>query len=336
MSLHTRELWAVQQSARNIFLEHTDHRNCTIQAEFSVTALGLTQSNLALSNGRSISTYTIDKVDRIQDFGNSTDSTSNSSAKSEKSANQLCVKLLQTFNAECLDLALCNQNVFCLTAIDVVVYSIGGVILHKIQASSTEGKIIGMDMTGSYLSIFTMNGYIKTYDTTRHDPKILFPSKSAYDLFEDFGEVIMVKCNTAGTHLSLVIANRSFVPKPVLYCWDFERNHLMELDLHDDVTEKGSFIPVSLWWDVEEPRLMAMEIKSMKKQQEQNNIKASTTRNKYNDTPVHYIESNVWVLFYSEHNKLIVLEVKPLASGEQLLNICLPCVVSEFKVYAIF
>lgn len=317
LSQHTREIWAIQQSARNIFLEHADRRNCVVQAEFSVTVFALSNQNLALSNGRCISTYNIDKADLLTDYGNSLESTSSASSKNDKISN-LNVKLLQTFNAECLALCVSQQNVFCLTAIDVSVYSIGGVVLHKIQASSSEGKIIGMDLTAHYFSIFTMNGYIKTFDTSRHDPKILFPPKSAYDLFEDFGEIIQVKCNASGTHLALIIANRNFVPKPVLYCWDFEKNILMEQDLLNKDTENSSAIPVSLWWDIDEPRLLALEIKTM---QQKSNAKKTP------EISSLCVESCIWVMFYSEKNQLNKLEVKDLEAGEQLLNICIPSVV---------
>lgn len=322
-------MWAIQQTARNIRLEHSDRRSCVIQAEFSVTSLALDQSNLVLSNGRCISTYTIEKeIDHITDVGDRIASSGSSdSIKSDKAGNQLHVKILQTFNAECLALGLRHQNVFCLTTIDVTIFSIGGVILHKIISSSTEGKIIGMDLTGSYLSIFTLNGYLKAYDISRHDPRILFPSKSAFDLFEDFGEVIVAKCNAGGSHLSLVIANRSFVPKPVLYCWDFEKNHLMDYDCRgEQKSVQDSCIPVSLWWDEDEPRLMAMEIKSMKTQSNEKTA-SSLIRSNGNDPAGHYIESNIRVFFYSENNKLIVLEEKDLEAGEQLLNICIPNMV---------
>lgn len=325
LSYHTREMWAVQQSSRNIFLEHADHRNCIVQAEFSVTVLALNSLNLALSNGRCISTYNIDKVDRMADFGNSLESSSSGSSKNDKLSN-LNIKLLQTYNAECLAMCLYHQNVFCLTAVDISVYSIGGVVLHKIQASSTEGKIIGMDLTSCYFSIFTMNGYIKTYDISRHDPKILFPPKSAYDLFEDFGEVIQVKCNASGTHLALFIANRSFVPKPVLYCWDFEKNVLMEKNLVDKDKKTCSCLPVSLWWDIDEPRLLSMEIKTMHQ-------KSQSDKDKPQENSGHFIETSVWVMFYSEKNILNILEVKDLLSGEQLLNLCIPSVVSYRFVY---
>ena len=325
LAQHIRAIWAIQQSARNIFLEHMDRRNCVIQAEFSVTVLALNETNLVLSNGRSISTYNIDKLERLSEFGNSIESSSSGSMRNDKPSN-LTVKLLQTFNAECLVLGLNNQNVFCLTAADVSIYSIGGVILHKILASSTEGKIIGMDITGCYFTIFTMHGYIKSYDVSRHDPKILFPPKSAYDLFEDFGEIIQVKCNASGSHLAFVIANRSFVPQPKLYCWDFEKNILMEQDFRtneeEQQKEKGSCMPVSFWWDIDEPKLLAIEIKTVQ-QKQSNNDKV-----KLDGSASHFVQTKVWIMFYTDKNKLNVLEVKDMESGEQLLNICIPSVVS--------
>lgn len=328
LAQHTRAIWAIQQSSHNIFLEHADRRNCVVQAEFSVTVLALNETNLVLSNGRNISTYNIDKADRLSEFGNnSLESSSSGSMRNDKPSN-LTVKLLQTFNAECLVLGLNNQNVFCLSAADVSIYSIGGVILHKILASSTEGKIIGMDITGCYFTIFTMHGYIKSYDVSRHDPKILFPPKSAYDLFEDFGEIIQVKCNASGSHLAFVIANRSFVPQPKLYCWDIEKNSLMEQDFRnketEGKTEKGSCMPVSFWWDLDEPRLLAIEIKTVQQKPSNNDDKTKPL-----STSSHIVQTKVWIMFYTDKSQMNVLEIKDMESGEQLLNICIPSVVSS-------
>lgn len=86
-----------------------------------------------------------------------------------------------------------------------------------------------------------MKGFIKTYDVSRHDPKLLFPGKSGYDLFEDFGEVIFAKCNCSGTHLAIIIANQNFFPKPILYCWNFERNILMDYKIQEVSSNKSRF-----------------------------------------------------------------------------------------------
>ncbi|KAI9582059.1 intraflagellar transport protein 140 homolog [Glossina fuscipes] len=324
LAFHTRHLWAVQQSARNIYLEHKDRRSCTVQAEFCVTALALNQSYLAITSGRSISTYNIEKVESLKERGASDlDSSSGSSGKNAQSLN---VKFMQSFSAECLTLGLHNQNIYSLTTADVTVFSIGGVALHKIQASNNEGKIIGMDLSGCRLTVFTMNGYIKVYDVSRHDPKLMFPSKCSYDLFDDFSEIIQAKCNTLGTHLALIIANRNFMPKPTLYCWDFERNYLMEMSLEKNENKNKSSVPVGFWWDIDEPRLLALEVKSKQIRESENaketfNVKKSESSNQQVDT-------NIWIVFYTERNTLSVIEFVSFTTNEQLLNLCIPNVIT--------
>ncbi|XP_049310514.1 intraflagellar transport protein 140 homolog [Bactrocera dorsalis] len=325
LSFYTRDLWAVQRNAKAIYLEHAIGKHALIQTDFAIIALALNQINMIISNGRAISAYNIEKVQKVDDYrieAYTDDSTTKGS--NEKDSN-LNVKLIQTFNAECLGLHIHNQNIFCLNSNEVMIYSIGGVVLNKILANDNEGKIIGMDLTGVYLSVFTMNGFVKAYDVSRHDPKLIFPGKSGYDLFDDFGEVILVKCNTAGTHLAVLIANRNFVPKPILYCWNFERNLLMEHNLkhNSNETNTNSCMPVNVYWDTDEPRLLAIEVKSMQQVQEpkQNHTKAGTNCN-------HSIESEIMVLFFSEKNKLNILETRSLVMAEQLINLCVPNVIT--------
>lgn len=92
------------------------------------------------------------------------------------------------------------------------------------------GSPIGASMTGQYLTAFTLNGYIKVYDVSRHEPKLLTPLKSGYDLFGNFGEIIMAKCNATATHVAITIATESLVPDGKLYVWDVERDIVGEYD----------------------------------------------------------------------------------------------------------
>ncbi|XP_067639118.1 intraflagellar transport protein 140 homolog isoform X2 [Eurosta solidaginis] len=318
LSVHTRDIWAVQRNAKAIYIEHAVGKHSLVQADFAITALALNQLNLIISNGRVISAYNIEKVQKPDNYKVDAYGDDSTADSNDKDTN-LNVKLIQSFNAECLGLHIQNQNIFCLTSNEVVIYSIGGVMLNSILANGNEGKVIGMDLTGVYLSVFTMNGFVKAYDVSRHDPKLMFPGKSGYDLFDDFGEVILVKCNTAGTHLAVVIASRSFVPKPIIYCWNFERNQLMEHNLAGSTS-----IPVNIFWDTDESRLLAIEVKSMQPNQEQ---KQPANSNK-NNSGSNSIESEVLVLFFSDKNKLSVLETRPLGSGEQMINLCVPNVIT--------
>ncbi|KAH8412279.1 hypothetical protein KR009_000984 [Drosophila setifemur] len=338
LAFHTRELWAVQRSAKSVHLMHCSGRETSIQSEFPVTALALNDLSLVMSNGRSISSYSLQKVEKsLDEFDEILEAVEGQGASTTTTAPTpppLSVKLLQTFPAECLSLNLFNQNIFCLASSDIMVYSVGGVVLHRIQASDIEGKIIGMDLSGCYLSVFTMNGNVKAYDVSRHDPKLLFPSKSGHDIFDDFGEFIMVKCNSNGSHLALVIASSNFTPISTLFCWDFERNNLFEYGLVEDSRRKdssSSSLPVRIFWDSDEARLLAVEVKSM---MQKTLPQHHQQKNSQQQQPIHFVQSKILLLFYSEKGCLNVLESHLMTPGSQLLNLCVPNVI-RMKINAV-
>lgn len=97
------------------------------------------------------------------------------------------------------------------------------------------------------MTIFTMNGFLKIYDVSRHEPKLIAPAKSGYDLFGNFGEIIMAKCNATGTHLAMTIATESLVPDGKLYIWDMEKDRLSNFDFlsksNNQPTENGQKSP---------------------------------------------------------------------------------------------
>lgn len=99
-------------------------------------------------------------------------------------------------------------------------------------------------MTRNFLVIFTMNGFVKLYDISRHEPKLLIPAKAGYDLFGNFGEIIMAKCNVLGTQIAFTIANESLVQDGKLYIWDSEKDRLCHFDFlqnkHIDGDKKDS------------------------------------------------------------------------------------------------
>lgn len=126
----------------------------------------------------------------------------------------------------------------------------------------------------------------------------------------------------------MVIANSSFTPCAAIYCWDFERNNLFDFDLAqsqpetESTTSNRSSLAVRIFWDTEEPRLLAVEVKSMI-------MVLQKPSRQHQPTPSHYVESRILVMFYSEKNeaKLNVLETQSISQGAQLLNLSVPSVV---------
>lgn len=140
LSIHTRDLWAVQRNAKAIYLEHAIGKHALIQTDFAIIALALNQLNLVISNGRVISGYSIEKVQKVDDYRIELYTDDSTTKGSNEMDSNLNVKLIQTFNAECLGLHIHNQNIFCLTTNEVMIYSIGGIVLNKILANENEGR----------------------------------------------------------------------------------------------------------------------------------------------------------------------------------------------------
>lgn len=102
--------------------------------------------------------------------------------------------------------------------------------INKFYKSIWAGKPIGANLSAHYLTIFTLNGFVKIYDVSRHEPKMITIPKSCYDLFTNFGEVIMAKCNANGTLVAITIAAESLVPDGKLYVWNIERDTVAHYD----------------------------------------------------------------------------------------------------------
>lgn len=90
--------------------------------------------------------------------------------------------------------------------------------------------------------MFTLNGYIKIYDISRHEPKLLTQSKSGYDLFENFGEVIHARCNADGTHVLITIATENLIPDGKVYVWNIEKNLVSEFDFTQEHENTKRFV----------------------------------------------------------------------------------------------
>lgn len=188
----------------------------------SITNISLNESNLVITNGRIINVYKFEYDDNFM-------KKIIPEQEVEQSLN-MQTKLLNYFNTECLHLYLYDQSIIVLQTDDVKIFSMRGVLLQTIQFRENEGKPIGVDLSGHFLTIFTMNGLIKIYDISKHEPKLLMQPKSAYDIFENFGEIIQAKCSDEGNYLLLTIATESLVPDGFVYVWDFEKNDLATYD----------------------------------------------------------------------------------------------------------
>ncbi|XP_055383288.1 intraflagellar transport protein 140 homolog [Condylostylus longicornis] len=314
LSCYRRNIWAVQRSANQVYVEHSIGKTTTVHADISITNLALTELNLILSNGKTIVVYRINKDDDLvlgttAVIGPGGTITSTSTIENDKI---LSIKQMQTFQCECLDVHIHQQSsqIYCLTSRDIKIYSLGGVVLKEIQSNDNEGKVIGCDITSHYLTIFTMNGYIKLFDISRHEPKQMINPKSGYDLFESFGEFILAKCNSNGSQLALIIANESLMPDGKIYCWDFERDIIRSYDFLKDSNnnDNNNRLPINFYWDTDDNRLLAIEARSIHHQQSQSK--------KFNGALINKDESNKKLENYIKDTKISTMKTEE--RGENL------------------
>lgn len=145
-----------------------------------------------------------------------------------------------------------------------------------------------MDVTSKFLTIFTMEGFLKIFDVSKPQPKPLTPTKAVHELIGDFGEVIQAKTNASGNKIALTIAAANLVPDGKLYVYDMDnnemfvqnfrhnepRNDLVESELEQDDAHGDmradrndicrNRIPINFFWDGNDARLLICDARKLR------------------------------------------------------------------------
>ncbi|XP_055541505.1 intraflagellar transport protein 140 homolog [Wyeomyia smithii] len=331
LACHTRTLWGTQKKSNELLLVQqnltasstaaggaTERRHTSVmKSDNSIIHLALSEINLVVTNGRTAAVY------RVGSTGSGTSVISSSSGgggttSGGEDVDALSITHVGSFGVDCVAIFLYEQNLVALGPEQVKIYSLSGVVLQEIFFNDNEGKPIGADLLGPFLTLFTLNGYVKLFDISRHELKLIQPSKSAYDLFEKFGEIIAAKSNATGTHLALTIANEQLLPDGKLYLWNLESNQIKHYEFTSKTDSDAivQYMPISFYWDSDDPRMLACEAKPI-------GGPAQKAAGKSGNIP----ESQIHLLFVDQKSHLKELELIELGSGEQLINLCIPHVV---------
>jgi intraflagellar transport protein 140 len=303
-----RDLWAVQRAANQVVVETSAQQTAVATSDISITNLCLTDMNLILTNGKTVSAYKIQRTSQ-----DSIDQGLKSTSEITLNDN-FTVRFSSSFACENINMFIYDQHVILIGQNDVIVMSLNGVKLQELTFTDHEGKPIGADLTSKYLTIFTLNGFIKIYDVSRHELKLLVPVKNAYDLFENFGEVIVAKTNHDGSLVAITIANETLIPDGKLYIWKLETDAVVSYDfLQKDNVEAIARLPITFNWDTDDSRLLACEAKLIPQSNKNSDITS-------------LIESQVYVMFATLTN-ILEIEIIDLSSNEQLINLCAPNVI---------
>lgn len=282
----SEKIWATQKNANEILLETVD-ANFVLRLDMQVTDMSINEHHIAFTNGRVIEIHeSIWKNNNLLEFKEKKDDTP-----------KLNTKLISTFNCDNESLLVYKRNVITLFINGVTIRSLNGIIEASISAVSSEGEPIGMDVCGNYLTIFTLDGFLKIYDLSEREPKMITAVRNLYDMCNDFGEIIQAKINSAGNKVALTLAATNLIPDGKLYVWDIENDNMMmydfkknsnhqiyEYDDYEETETKRSLdaeengddtkvvfdkicmgrIPLFLYWDFKDPRLLVCDAKRIK------------------------------------------------------------------------
>lgn len=194
------------------------------------------------------------------------------------------MKKVTIFNHENDGIILHSNKIITINSKAVTIHTQTGALLTSITSNLSEGEPIGMDVTSNYLTVFTMEGYLKIFVLSEPQHKLLTPTKAMHDLVGDFGEIIQAKTNASGTKIALIIASINLIPDGKLYIYDIENNEISfknfrnsekvkddeeQDDMQDDMkADKKEIcrnrIPIDIFWDRNDPRLLICDAKKLK------------------------------------------------------------------------
>lgn len=141
-------------------------------------------------------------------------------------------------------------------------YSITGTNLGILPSTEGEGEPIGITNTNKFVIIITMDGTIKLAEITKKGLKLPYPPKNCYQTFEDFGEVMRASVNCVGRFICLSIANSGLAPDPRLYLWDVANDVVTNKLFVENATTPYQSVPITILWDCNDPRIVAVHMRS--------------------------------------------------------------------------
>ena len=282
---YSEKVWVTQKTANQVLIESTDC-NLLQTLDEQVTDVSCNECIVAFTNGRSVSTYEIvwrSPTDRTSSF-----ELNNKLSEWQEKLSKISLNLVATFSCDSEKILVHGKSVIALYVSGITVYSVNGRTLTRIPVVDNEGEPIGMDICGNILTIFTLEGFLKIYDFTDHEMKLL-NTCNMYDTCNDFGEIMQAKSNVHGRLVALTVAAANLMPDGKLYIWNVENDNFLMYDFrkHEDYMNLDSDsishsfddlkdskllydkicqnrIPLCVYWDCNDPRLLVCSAKKLK------------------------------------------------------------------------
>jgi intraflagellar transport protein 140 len=366
----SEEIWCTQKTANQILVESAKS-NYVLHLASQVTDMSINENYAVFTNGRLISVYEVqwEQADTDKFELNSTIS------KQSESGADFAIKLLATFNCDNEKVLVHKKVIVVLSPKCVLIRNLNGSAVATLATASHEAEPIGIDVTGNYLTVFTMEGFLKIYELTDSDPKLIVPGRNLYDMCPDFGEIIQAKTNCSGNKVALTLAAANLIPDGRLYVWDVESDALMSYDFHkygnladlesnpdeysiDERSQNEEFrngnksetdeakavfdeicsnrIPLHLHWDNSDSRLLVCDAKRVKLPPEKKSLGGVFGRTRSDTKTLLKDEDHVVItMFVSTEHGIKMHDIKAVDVESRLLAVATPYIILLEKLVII-
>ncbi|CAH2002580.1 unnamed protein product [Acanthoscelides obtectus] len=338
----SEKIWVTQKTATQVLLE-TENGNQLLQLHAQCTGMAISEEMFAVTNGKIITVYDIcwKKAENTLDASNN-----------KANDADFNVKEISSFSHENDGIIMFQKTVVSINSKAVSLHTHTGSLLTSLTSGLSEGEPIGMDVTGHYLTLFTMEGYLKLYDILETPPKLVTPIRNMFGMTSDFGEVIQAKTNSSGTKVALTLAAANLIPDGKLYIWDTESDDLIYYDFkkfasgsdtHQKMDEMNDIdqisanydeicrnrIPINFFWDVNDPRLLMCDARRLKSASSRKILRSkSSTEEKSLKDEDHIIIT----MFISSENVIRIHDIKAIEPDARLLACATPHIVTLEKL----
>nr|XP_060642367.1 intraflagellar transport protein 140 homolog isoform X1 [Anolis sagrei ordinatus]XP_060642368.1 intraflagellar transport protein 140 homolog isoform X1 [Anolis sagrei ordinatus] len=237
-----------------------------------------------------------------------------------------------SFSCDSPVLAMHEENLYTVEPNRVQVRTWQGTVKQLLVFSESEGNPCLLDVCGNFLTVGTDLANFKIFDLSRREAKVHCSSKALTDLLPGTGGITSVKCNASGNKVSILInkADGSLDSKICFY--DIEMDTVTLFDFQSgqqkdgreissfgqeaegrkisDLPELWDHIPVSHFWDQNEPRLFICETVLDPNQQSLDKKQQSTES---------LVDALIICFFITEEHGLLLQDSFPLPSSYQSL-----------------
>ncbi|XP_057670783.1 intraflagellar transport protein 140 homolog [Diorhabda carinulata] len=344
-SSFSEKIWAIQKTSTQILIE-SDIGEYLLELDAQVTNMSISTEILAFTTGRSILVYEI--------LWNNTNIDRAKEPSGDNGTNNFSVRRLTSFDDENESIRVYYKKIISMNAKTVSIFTWSGTFLFTIATGMAEGENIDIDVSSNFLTIFTMEGYLKIYDLSIEKPKLLTPVRTMFEMVPDFGEIIQAKTNSNGTKVAFTLAAANLVPDGKLYVWDIEIDTVAVYDFRkydflenhpiDNIDNKEketrtehilddnckNRIPVGFCWEQNDSRLLICSARKLKMLLPKKGFNA---RSKSEENKNVTDDDNILVtMFVSPENNIKIHDIKPTDIETKLLACVAPFVVSVQKL----